>query len=615
MTQLSISESKYFDIKSYLFCTWLFSVYLASGYFNDIAITGVNDLIHVVLALATYAAMYQLPAILSYWLLNRWHKTSWTLTVLLSLLCHVIIFIDVHLYDLYGFHLNGFVWNLLTTPGGVESLGADQTGQGQIVVYIAVLFLVHTLSIVVARSRFFRGLPIPLIIVIFISATLVERVQYAVSDAQLYGPTLSRGDALFLYQPMTMRTFFEKIGIEIKKVSRVEVSQQEDKVLNYPKQVINLEKVREPLNIIFLVSESMRWDLLTPKIMPKTSSFASQALNYQHHYSGGNGTRQGMFALFYGIPGVYWDSFLRQQKGPVFFDVLNQYNYQYFVYTSARFTYPEFDRTIFSELPSESLIENANGEPWQRDMENTSALIKSIENRDSSRPFFGFLFYESTHARYSFPEEDVVNNKYLAKVDYAGLSREQLAPDIEGLKARYENAAHGIDTQLGRITDYLSQSGELSNTIIVITGDHGEEFMERGRWGHNSAFTDWQIRTPMIVHIPDQKASIITERTSHLDVISTILGLLGVKNSPSDYTTGQSLLKPQKARKIIVSSWSDIGIINDYGKLVVPFKSRTQHSNLASDLNDNPISPSKVITNMRASITSALTDAHQFYSD
>lgn len=63
-----------------------------------------------------------------------------------------------------------------------------------------------------------------------------------------------------------------------------------------------------------------------------------------------------------------------------------------------------------------------------------------------------------------------MNNKYLAKVDYPGLSREQLAPDTEGLKVRYENAAHGIDTQLGRITDYLSQSGELSNTIIVITG-------------------------------------------------------------------------------------------------------------------------------------------------
>lgn len=107
----------------------------------------------------------------------------------------------------------------------------------------------------------------------------------------------------------------------------------------------------------------------------------------------------------------------------------------------------------------------------------------------------------------------------------------------------------------------------------------------------------------MIVHIPDQKASIITERTSHLDGIGTILGLLGVKNSPNDYTTGQSLLKPQKARRIIVSSWSDIGIINDAGKLVVPFKSRTQHTNIASDLNDNPISPFKLMTNMRASIT------------
>jgi membrane-anchored protein YejM (alkaline phosphatase superfamily) len=112
------------------------------------------------------------------------------------------------------------------------------------------------------------------------------------------------------------------------------------------------------------------------------------------------------------------------------------------------------------------------------------------------------MFYEATHARYSFADNMVMNDHYSKTVDYAGLSKESLAPQIEGLKARYENAAHGIDAQLQRVVDYLEESGEIGNTVVIVTGDHGEEFMERGRWGHNSAFTDWQVHVPMIVMMP-----------------------------------------------------------------------------------------------------------------
>ncbi len=133
-----------------------------------------------------------------------------------------------------------------------------------------------------------------------------------------------------------------------------------------------------------LVSESMRWDLLTSEIIPNMSTFAKRAWNFTQHDSGGNGTRQGLFALFYSIYGNYWDAFLRKGQGPVLFDVLNDYHYQYFIYTSATFTYPEFDKTIFSQIPSDHLIANNKGEPWKRDQINSSALIHDIENLDYS---------------------------------------------------------------------------------------------------------------------------------------------------------------------------------------------------------------------------------------
>lgn len=603
---------KHINSSVYFLCTWLFSIYLCTGFLHNFSSDGLRDQIHILLLLLTYGLMYQSPAIVGYWLLRRWPRIAISVAILFAILGHLFVFFDSRLYDLYAFHINGFVWNLLTTPGGIDSLGADQTNVLLIFSYIGILAGVHIVSLTLAAKMPRPHLPATLVVALFLVATLSERVVYGYSYAELYGPVLAHGDAMPLYQPMKMNTLLSRLGIKVKKTSKIEIDQGSTR-LDYPKHAIELSRVDKPMNIIMLISESMRWDLLTPAIMPNMSRFADKAWNFTHHYSGGNGTRQGLFALFYGIPGNNWDLFLRNQHGPVLFDVLNDYNYQYFLYTSAKFTYPELDRTIFSAIPKEKLIENDEGEPWVRDEANTTALINSIKNRNPNQPFFGFLFYEATHARYSFPDSAIINKDYTKSLDYAGLSREQLAPQIKGMLARYENAAHGIDMQLQRLISHLEKSGDLENTMVIITGDHGEEFMERGRWGHNSAFTDWQVRVPMIVWMPDTPAKTISQRTSHLDVQPTILTRLGVKNPVKDYSLGQDLSSPEDHRNILVSSWSDLGLITDEGKLVIPFKSTTQHDNLATDINDNPVNGSDLVARMQSTVFKVLNDV-RYYS-
>lgn len=341
------------NMTGYLLGTWLFSVFLCVHFMHGLANDTARDQVHTLLVLLTYGALYQAPAILSYWLLRRFGTTAVFVTVLLSVAGHLFVFADSHLFDLYGFHINGFVWNLLTSPGGIKSLGADQTNILLVAKYVSVLAAVHLGSLFVAAKLRNVRIPVGKLAIAFLAATLVERGIYGVSYAALYAPVLDRGDALPLYQPMKMNTFLSFLGVEVKKSSKIKLDQGND-ALNYPKQPIVLDKVAKPLNIVFLVSESMRWDLLTPEIMPNMSAFAQQSWNFAAHYSGGNGTRQGLFGLFYGIPGYYWDSFLRNKRGPVLFDVLKDYDYQYFVYTSAQFTYPELDQTIFSRFQKTS---------------------------------------------------------------------------------------------------------------------------------------------------------------------------------------------------------------------------------------------------------------------
>ena len=78
----------------------------------------------------------------------------------------------------------------------------------------------------------------------------------------------------------------------------------------------------------------------------------------------------------------------------------------------------------------------------------------------------------------------------------------------------------------------------MQNTIVVVTGDHGEELLEHGRWGHGSAFVDEQIHVPLVMRIPGQSARVIETVTSHLDIVPSLLPAFGVTNPPADYALG-----------------------------------------------------------------------------
>jgi membrane-anchored protein YejM (alkaline phosphatase superfamily) len=105
---------------------------------------------------------------------------------------------------------------------------------------------------------------------------------------------------------------------------------------------------------------------------------------------------------------------------------------------------------------------------------------------------------------------------------------------------------------------------------VVITGDHGEEFMEQGHWGHNSAFSEAQIRVPLVLHVPGRAAGVVDRLTSHLDLPATLLGALGASSPASDYSLGQSLLGDTKRSDALVSDWNHVAYVDAEGKFVFP---------------------------------------------
>ncbi|TOO18958.1 sulfatase-like hydrolase/transferase, partial [Vibrio parahaemolyticus] len=89
----------------------------------------------------------------------------------------------------------------------------------------------------------------------------------------------------------------------------------------------------------------------------------------------------------------------------------------------------------------------------------------------------------------------------------------------------------------GKVLDTLEKNGDLERTLVIITGDHGQEMNDNrlNFWGHNSNFTNAQVRVPFAIFGPgiDNKAMYwkANQFSSHEDVAPTIMQqYLGVDN-------------------------------------------------------------------------------------
>ncbi|MCM8541923.1 MAG: sulfatase-like hydrolase/transferase [Lentisphaeraceae bacterium] len=383
--------------------------------------------------------------------------------------------------------------------------------------------------------------------------------------------------------PVSMTKIFKSIGVA--KVKNTHFMPNEK--INYPLKKIILEKKSSYPNIVILTAESFRWDLLDPKITPNLCRLAEKSLNFTNHYSGGNRTRMGMFSLFYGLYAPYWYAFEKEKISPVLMNVVQQLNYQIELNTSQSFDYPELRKTLFAGIDEKHMHELQEGPSWKRDEDNIEMIINSIKNRQADRPFFNFMFFESTHAPYNFPENAVVETDYEKDVNYLKISG--LGDNIYKIHNRYINAAHHIDAQVGKLLTYLEKEKLMENSIILFTGDHGEEFMEKGRWGHghNSRFTMYQTRVPFILSVPGETAREINTETNHLQFPAFLLDKLGVTNNYQDYSLTPSLLQ-KKPDYFLIGNYNYITLQDKLYKITFPFTGQDYfHYNIYHTNNDN----------------------------
>jgi uncharacterized protein len=519
---------------------------------------------------ASYSLLYLAPVYAPLVVLERvLGPRRWLLALawLGASIVQLAIFADAMVFRSFGFHFNGFVWNLLTTPGGIESMGASRSTQWSVAAIAAGWVVAEGLLLAVALRK-------PLVprtlaaASLFLALSVGERVSYGLADSAGYAPILTASNALPFYVPLRMPSLGRKLGLTADRER--DLGLKVDTLgVHYPLAPVERAPGHRNLNVVWLVAESLRADMLDPEIMPATTAFAAQATDFRSHYSGGNGTRMGMFSMFYGLYGSYWFAFLNEGRGPALIDLLLDSGYQTSIYTSARFTYPEFDKTIFRRIPSHDLHEGDDALiGWQNDRQNVTRMLQEIDARDPARPFFAFMFFESSHAQYYFPPESIIRRPYLEDLNYAITD---FAANIDLIKNRYVNACHHLDSQLARVFEHLRGQGLLDSTIVVVTGDHGEQFMEKGHWGHHATFVDEEVRVPLVLWAPGRAPARDTRMSSHLDIVPTVMTLLGVTNPPADYSLGHDLFATtERPERCVIADWDRLACVSREGKAILP---------------------------------------------
>jgi Sulfatase len=136
---------------------------------------------------------------------------------------------------------------------------------------------------------------------------------------------------------------------------------------------------------------------------------------------------------------------------------------------------------------------------------------------DASRPFFALAWTNQTHHPYTVADQP------------QSITFEENGRPVTPDKNRYLNAIRQSDHQLGRLFNFLRDKNLDRDTLVIITGDHGEAFgSPHPTMGHGSALFDENLRVPLIFWAPGfYTGQHHTNPVGHVDINPTLAQMLG----------------------------------------------------------------------------------------
>ncbi len=310
-----------------------------------------------------------------------------------------------------------------------------------------------------------------------------------------------------------------------------------------------LPRTPRPRNVLVVVLESTgsRYLSLYGSPYPTTPNLAAEAghaLVYDNFYAHVGLSANSLAALGLSVyPYMTWREYTQDYPdfpGDTLASVLGPRGYRTAFLTSSFLDYVGVDRFLqnrgFDELRGwKELTDGSATTSWGGD--DRVLVDRTLEwiDRDRERPFFGLLWTQQSHHPYDPAEGQ-------PEVDY--FAGRPLPPDDWDL-GRYLNTIAEVDRQLGRLFAGLRERGLADDTLVVVTGDHGECFGSPHRsWGHGARIYQEGVNVPLMLWNPRlfEGGGRPSTVAGHVDVNPTVLDILGVP-APASWE-GRSVLAP-----------------------------------------------------------------------
>ncbi len=213
------------------------------------------------------------------------------------------------------------------------------------------------------------------------------------------------------------------------------------------------------------------------------------------------------------------------------------------------------------------------------------------------RPLFAYLHYLDVH----WPYTQRLSGKRFGPVAMrskpphrADRTAEWLAAgpppsDFAALAARYDHEVAWADAAIGEVVATLEELGLWETTVLVVTSDHGEGFLEHGELQHGYAPYDELLRVPLVMRLPQPLRRVtgsIDSPVGLVDVMPTLLELAGAEPVPG--VQGESLaplLAGGRARERSIFSQAEeaVAVRTSTRKLIRHEDGRIEFYDLAAD--------------------------------
>jgi arylsulfatase A-like enzyme len=163
------------------------------------------------------------------------------------------------------------------------------------------------------------------------------------------------------------------------------------------------------------------------------------------------------------------------------------------------------------------------------------AFEKLLAERSKDRPFFAWIQLMDAHAPYPGDPEG--------------------GPPAKDDEPRYDQSLRRVDRAIGKIVAAIEKAGLFDRAMLIVHGDHGEEFGDHGGRFHYTSLYEEQIAVPFIVRVPGLTPSRSADPVDLTALMPTVLEVLGVEGATG---SGNSLVPVMLGRESPSCAYAEV---------------------------------------------------------